>query len=68
MISINSLEVIAVVITTYVMVDMRGTTPVRRRETALMRAYNEAAVEWVKRCRGGREPARKSRGVDETNG
>ena len=35
------------------MVDMRGERPVRKREAVLMRADNEAAVAWVRRCRGG---------------
>ena len=32
---------------------MKGERPVRRGEAILMRADNEAAVAWVKRCREG---------------
>ena len=53
LISINLLEVMAMVMAAYVMVDMRGDRPVRKGEAVLMRADNEAAVAWVKRCRGG---------------
>ena len=54
LISLN-LEVMAMVMTAHVMVDMRGERPVRKREAATMRADNEAAVTWVKRCPGGRK-------------
>jgi len=53
LISINLLEVMAMVVTAFVMVDMRGERPGRKGEAVLMRADNEAAVTWVKRCRGG---------------
>ena len=53
LISINLLEVMAMVMTAFVMVDMRGERPGRKGEAVLMRADNEAAVTWVKRCRGG---------------
>ena len=35
------------------MIDIKGNIPCRRGESALMRADNEAAVTWVRRCRGG---------------
>ena len=42
----------AMVMTAYVMVDMRGERAVRKGEAVLMRADNEAAVSRVKRYRG----------------
>ena len=51
-ISINLLVVMAMVMTAYVMIDIRGERPARRGEAVLMRADNEAAVAWVKRCQG----------------
>ena len=53
LISIKLLEVMAIVMTSYVMVDMRGERPVRRGEAFLMRGDNEAAVAWAKRFQGG---------------
>ena len=53
LISINLLEVMAMAMTAYVMIDMKGERPRRRGEAVLVRADNEAAVTWVRRCRGG---------------
>ena len=53
LISINLIEVVAMVMTAYVMIDMKGEIPRRRGEAVLMRADNEAAVTWVRRYRGG---------------
>ena len=50
LISINLLEVMAMVMTAYVMIVMRGERPRRRGEAVLMRADNEAAVTWVRWC------------------
>ena len=47
LISINLLEVMAMVVTAFVMVDMRGDRPGRKGEAVLMRADNEAAVTSV---------------------
>ena len=55
LIYINLLEVIAMLMTAYVMIDMEGERPRRRGEAVLIRADNEAAVTWVRRCRGGGE-------------
>ena len=49
LVSINLLEVMAMVMTAYVMVDMREERPVRKREPVLMRPDNEVAVAWVER-------------------
>ena len=53
LISINLLEVMAMVMTAYVMIDMKGERPRRRWKAVLMRADNKAAVIWLGRCRGG---------------
>ena len=59
LISINLLEVMAMVMTAYVMIDLKEERPRRRGEAVLMRADNEAAVTWVRRCRrGGKKQAR----------
>ena len=59
LISINVLEVMAMVMTAYVMVDMRKERLVRKGEAVLTRADNEAAVARVERCRvGGKKQAR----------
>ena len=52
LISIKLLEVMAMVMTAYVMIDMKGERPRRIGEAVLMRADNEAAVTWVKRFCG----------------
>ena len=58
LISINVLEVMAMVMTAYVMVDMRKERLVRKGEAVLTRADNEAAVARVERCRvGGKKQA-----------
>ena len=49
LISINLLKVIAMVMTAYVMVDMRKEKPVQKGEAVLVRADNEVAVAWVMR-------------------
>ena len=53
MISINLLEVIAMVMIAFGMGDMRRERPLRKGEAVLISAVNEAAVAWVKRWRGG---------------
>ena len=37
---------------------VRGDRPVGDRDCVLLRGRNEAAVHWVRRCRGGKEPHR----------
>ena len=54
LISINLSEVMAMLMTAYVMIDMNGERPRRRGEAVLMRADNEAVVTWVRRFRGGK--------------
>ena len=43
----------AMVMISFGMVDMRGERPLRKVEAVLISADNEAAVAWVKWCRGG---------------
>ena len=52
LISINLLEVMAMVTTAFVMIDMRGDRPGRKGEAVLMRVDDEAAVAWVIRYVG----------------
>ena len=53
LISINLLEVTAMVMIAFGMEDMRGERPLRKAEAVLISADNEAAVARGKRCRGG---------------
>ena len=53
LISINLLEEMAMVMTAYGMIDMKGERQRRSGGAVLMRANNEAAVTWVRGCRGG---------------
>ena len=53
--SINLLEVMVMLMTAHVMIDMKGEGPRRRGEAVLMTAENEAAVTWLRRCRRGGE-------------
>ncbi|CAB1100196.1 unnamed protein product [Ectocarpus sp. CCAP 1310/34] len=58
-ICINELELMAMVMTTYVMVISRGDRPEREGEAVIMRADNQNAVSWVKKCGGaGKKKAR----------
>ena len=52
LIFVDLLEVMPMVLTALVMLDMRGERPGRKGEEVSMRAENEAAVTWVKRWRG----------------
>ena len=58
LISINLLEVMAMVMTVFVMVNMRGERARRKGEEVLTRADNEVAVTYE---------TREGRGVDEDN-
>ena len=44
------------VMSAYVLVVMCGERPMGDRDCVLLRGDNEAAVHWVRRCRGGKEP------------
>ena len=48
------LEVIAIVMTTFVMVDVSAERPVRKGDAVPTRVDNEAAIAWVQICRRGR--------------
>lgn len=52
-ISINLLEVVAAVLTAFVMIKLRGDRPKREGEAVLIRADNSATVTWIGRCKGG---------------
>ena len=52
-ISINILELMAMVVTAYVMFVMRGDRPEKKGATVLMRGDNSSAVQWVINCEGG---------------
>ncbi|CAB1108020.1 unnamed protein product [Ectocarpus sp. CCAP 1310/34] len=60
------LEVMAMVMTAYVMVISRGDRPEREGEAVMMRADNESAVSWVKKWGEGEEG--EDRGTDEDGG
>lgn len=51
-ISSNLLEVMAIVITAYVMLDMRGEILAKRGESFLLRGDYKATIAWAKRYRG----------------
>ena len=65
---ITLLELMTVVMTAYVVIDMRREKPCRRGEAVMMRAKNEAAATWVRRCRGGRKKQARVRDVGEDEG
>lgn len=67
-VSITLLEVVATVVTAFVMLYMRGERPGMTGEDVLMRANKEAAVICAKKCRGGGKKYAKSRGVAENDG
>ena len=54
--SINLLELLAMVVTAYVMVAVKGDRPAVHGEPVLMRGDSMSAVTWVNRCGGTRNP------------
>ena len=54
--SINVLELLGMVVTAWIFVTESDAWPSYARDTILMRADNMSAVQWVSKCRGGREP------------
>ena len=50
--SINISELMAMVMTAYVIIVMRGDKPDREGATVLMRGDNSSAVQWVINCKG----------------
>ena len=55
-ISINVLELLGMVVSAWVLVSPCAERPAALGDCLLLRGNNEAAVEWVQRCRGGKEP------------
>ena len=55
-ISINVLELLGMVVSAWVLVSLCAERPAALGDCVLLRGDNEAAVEWVRRCRGGKEP------------
>ena len=55
-ISINVLELLGMVISAWVLVVMCEDLPTQASDRVLLRGDNEAAVQWVRRCRGSKEP------------
>ena len=54
-IDINLLELMGVVVSAYVLVELTVDRPERKGEAVMMRADNTSAVGWVKKCRGGKK-------------
>ena len=51
----NLLELLGVVVSAYVLVEMTEDRPGRKGEAVMMRADNTRAVGWVRTCRGGKK-------------
>ena len=54
--SINVLELLGMVVSAWVLVVLCAERPLARGDCVLLRGDNEAAVQWVRRGRGGLEP------------
>ena len=54
--SINVLELLGMVVMAWIFVTQSDARPSYARDTVLMRGDNMSAVQWVFKCRGGREP------------
>ena len=54
--SINVLELLGKVVTALIFVAQSDARPSDARDTILMRGDNMSAVQWVSKCKGGREP------------
>ena len=54
--SINALELLDMVVSAFVLVSSCANRPSATGDCALLRGDNEAAVHWLRRCRGGLEP------------
>ena len=55
-ISINVLELLGTVVSAWVLVSACDEHPSAMGDCVLLCGDNEAAVEWVRHCRGGKEP------------
>ena len=54
--SVDVLERLGMVVTALPFVTQSDVRPSYARDTILMRGENMSAVQWVSKCRGGREP------------
>ena len=54
--SIIVLELLGMVVTARIFVTQSDARPSYARDTVSMRVDNTSAVQWVSKCRGGREP------------
>ena len=52
-ICVNALELLGMVMSAHMLVVVYGERPVGDKDCVLLRSDNEAAVHWVRRCRGG---------------
>ena len=55
-ISINELELLGMIIPAWVLIVLCEDLPTQAGDCVLLRGDNEAAVQWVRRCREGKEP------------
>ena len=54
--SINALGLLGMDVTAWIFVTQSDARPSYARDTVLMRGYKMSAVQWVSKCRGGRQP------------
>ena len=54
--SINALGLLGMDVTAWIFVTQSDARPSYARDTVLMRGDNMSAVQWVSKCRGGKEP------------
>ena len=55
-ISINALELLGKVVSAWVLVSSCAERPSETNDCVSLHGDNEAAAQWVRRCRGGKEP------------
>ena len=54
-VTINLLELLGMVVTAWVMIELVGDRPDAKGDPILMRGDNKAAVSWITRCGGARD-------------
>ena len=54
--SVKVLELLDMVVTAWIFVTQSDARPSYARHTVLMRGDNMSAIQWVSKCRGGKEP------------